>query len=499
MKLKVLTEGMEAVDVRGSLDVDISGIAYDSRKVEKGNLFVAFKGEKSDGHDFIDDSIKKGASAIVCEKQFSGDNLSKEITLFKVADTRKALAFLSNNFYEKPSEKITVIGITGTNGKTTTTYIVKSILEAWGKSVGIIGTINYLIKNKRYDAPYTTPEAPEFQAMLGEMMFSGCEYVVAEVSSHSLAQKRADYTNFQTAVFTNLTRDHLDFHATMEDYFNAKTRLFYELLSAKGTAVINSDDIWGKKLIAGFKGSLLTYGIEHDADFAAVNINSSYDGLVFEFRFRNETHKVKSRLIGLHNVYNTLSAIGAAYSVGVPFDVIEKGIEKAEDVRGRFEKINAEQDFLCIVDYAHSEDALERLICTAIELKKSFHRDNIKIITVFGCGGNRDRGKRPRMGAIATKLSDVVVITSDNPRDEDPDAIINEIVSGASRNNFVVEPNRRSAIKKAVEIAEAGDILLLAGKGHEDYQLIKGVKHRFSDREEAEEAIKEKLEGRINK
>lgn len=499
MKLKILTKDMEEIDIKGLIDVDISGIAYDSRTVKKGDLFVAVKGEKSDGHNFIDDAIKRGASVVVCEKQFSGDNLSKEIVLFKVADARKALAFLSNNFYEKPSEKMTVIGITGTNGKTTTSYIIKSIFEAWGKSVGLIGTINYLIKDKRYDAPHTTPEAPDFQSMLSEMLSSGCTHVVTEVSSHSLSQKRVDYTNFKTAVFTNLTRDHLDFHMTMEDYFDAKARLFYELLSKKGTAVINFDDIWGRKLIEGFKGNCLTYGIEQGADFAAVNINSSYDGLVFEVKFKDQVHKIKSHFIGLHNVYNVLSAIGAAFSAGVPFDVIKKGIENTEDVKGRFEKVNAGQDFLCIVDYAHTEDALERLIYTAIELKNSFHKDKIKIITVFGCGGNRDKGKRPKMGAIATKLSDVVVITSDNPRDEDPDQIIKEIVSGASRNNFIVKPDRKSAIKEAVETAEAGDILLLAGKGHEDYQIIKGEKHKFSDRETVEEAIKEKLKGKHKK
>ena len=518
MKLKMLIKDMEIKEMTGSADVDVIGVAYDSRKVKQGDVFIAVKGEKVDGHSFINDAIKKGASAVVYEKAVSSQYppqppLSKGgieggVVFIRVNDSRKALAYISNNFYERPSDELAIIGVTGTNGKTTTTYLLKSILEAWGKEVGLIGTISYIVKGRHYDAPHTTPEAPEFQAMLSEMLLSGCSHVVTEVSSHALAQRRVDYTNFDVAVFTNLTRDHLDFHATMEDYFRAKERLFKEILSKEGTSVINYDDVWGRKLIGDISGKVLTYGLETGADMAAVNIKDFFEGLVIDIKFRDRVHGVKSSLIGMHNVYNILSAAGAAVSLNVPWDVIIDGIRKMSSVKGRFEKVDAGQDFLCIVDYAHTEDALERLIYTARELMKSSEvrsqspsatrrggKSEVRqqrIITVFGCGGNRDKGKRPIMGKIATSLSDYVVITSDNPRDEDPVEIIKEIEAGASRRNYVIEPDRREAIRKAVKLAEAGDILLLAGKGHEDYQEIKGIRHKFSDREALEDAIRDR-------
>ncbi|MBI5203810.1 MAG: UDP-N-acetylmuramoyl-L-alanyl-D-glutamate--2,6-diaminopimelate ligase [Nitrospirae bacterium] len=490
MKLKMLIKDMEIKEMTGSADVDVIGVAYDSRKVKHGDVFIAMKGEKVDGHSFINDAVKRGAAAIVYEK-VTGSELkadSNKLTAIKVHDSRKALAYISNNFYERPSDELAIIGVTGTNGKTTTTYLLKSILEAWGKEVGLIGTISYIVKDRHYDAPHTTPEAFEFQAMLSEMLLSGCSHVVTEVSSHALAQRRVDYTNFDVAVFTNLTRDHLDFHATMEDYFRAKERLFKEILLKEGTSVINYDDVWGRKLIGDISGNVLTYGLETGADMAAVNIKDSFEGLVIDIKFRDRVYGIKSPLIGMHNVYNILSAAGAAVSLNVPWDVIIDGIRKMSSVKGRFEKVDAGQDFLCIVDYAHTEDALERLIYTARGLLKG----QGKIITVFGCGGNRDKGKRPVMGKIATSLSDYVVITSDNPRDEDPVEIIKEIEAGASRRNYVIEPDRREAIRNAVKLAEAGDILLVAGKGHEDYQEIKGVRHKFSDREALEGAIRDR-------
>ena len=536
MTLKMLIKDMEIKEMTGSADVDVIGVAYDSRKVKRGDIFIAVKGEKVDGHSFINDAVKKGAVAVVYEKSevsrsdpqsetrlyerrpVSGSqksevnlaisNRQSAISFIHVKDSRNALAYISNNFYGRPSDELAIIGVTGTNGKTTTTYLLKAILEAWGKEVGLIGTISYTVKDRHYDAPHTTPEAPEFQAMLSEMLLSGCSHVVTEVSSHALAQRRVDYTNFDVAVFTNLTRDHLDFHATMEDYFRAKERLFKEILLREGTSVINYDDVWGRKLIGDISGKVLTYGIETGADMAAVNIKDSLEGLVMDIKFRDRVHGVKSPLIGMHNVYNILSAAGAAVSLNVPWDVIIDGIRKMSSVKGRFEKVDAGQDFLCIVDYAHTEDALERLIYTARELMKSSEARSQsppatrrggksevrqqRIITVFGCGGNRDKGKRPIMGKIATSLSDYVVITSDNPRDEDPVEIIKEIEAGASRRNYVIEPDRREAIRKAVKLAEAGDILLIAGKGHEDYQEIKGVRHKFSDREALEDTIRDR-------
>ena len=385
MNLKTLIKDMEINEITGSADVEVAGIAYDSRKVKPGDVFVAAKGEKCDGHDFISDAVKKGAVAVVHEEhenKLLAD--SYQLTAIKVSDSREALAYLSNNFYEKPSDKLTVIGVTGTNGKTTATYLIKSILEAWGKDAGLIGTINYLVKDRHYDAPHTTPEALEFQSVLNEMVSAGCTHVVTEVSSHALAQKRVDYTGFSVAVFTNLTRDHLDFHITMEDYFRAKERLFKELLLKDGTSVINFDDPYGRRLISELKtsqqgaanirdsktGNVITYGIETGADIVAVNIKNSFDGLMFDINFNGRTYNVQSPLIGIYNVYNILSAVGAAVSLNVPWDMIISGIKNMGSVKGRFQKVDLGQNFLCIVDYAHTEDALERLICTARELIK---------------------------------------------------------------------------------------------------------------------------------
>jgi UDP-N-acetylmuramoyl-L-alanyl-D-glutamate--2,6-diaminopimelate ligase len=535
---------------QGWEDLNISGVDYDSRKVKKGCLFVAIKGERYDGHDFIEDAIKNGSVAIVHEKVNppsikkgrSGIN-NPSLIFIQVKNTRKALACISHNFCGMPSDSLTLIGITGTNGKTTTTYLLKSILESWGKEVGLIGTIQYLIKDRIYPAPYTTPESLEFHGLLKDMLLSGCTYVVSEVSSHALAQYRVDSTIFNTAVFTNITRDHLDFHKTMDNYFKAKERLFKELLDKDGTAVINVDDPYGKRLVSlliNGKPSqmILTYGLEPGADIIASEIDNSFRGLRFRVSFQGKDYYLSSRLIGIPNVYNILSAVGASISLLVPWQVILEGIEKAGNVKGRFEKVDMGQEFLCIIDYAHTEDALERLIYTAKELIKKSEvsstpsltlsplapcssktyctgreggqgwgedsesqtmNSSSRIITVFGCGGDRDRGKRPCMGAVATRLSDTVIITSDNPRSEDPADIIKEIVSGAVRNNYLIEPDRRGAIKKAVDMAGDGDIVLIAGKGHEDYQEIKGVRSPFSDRDILEEVIKDKLKVQSSK
>ena len=499
----------------GEGDMDISGVAYDSRKVKENCLFVAITGERCDGHDFIKDVIEGGAAAIVYEHNIADcgfrnselnseiRNLQSAISLIPVKNTRKALACIANNFYGRPSDRLTLIGITGTNGKTTTTYILKSILESWGKEVGLIGTIQYLIKDRVYPALHTTPESLEFQGLLKDIFLSGCTHVISEVSSHALAQYRVDGAGFKTAVFTNLTGDHLDFHKTMEDYFRAKERLFRELLNKDGTSVINLDDPYGRSLVSSLVAfcrsqNILTYGLETGADIMAVDIDNSFQGLRFKILFRGRNYDISSHLIGQPNVYNIMSAVGVSISLGVPWQVILKGIEKAGNVTGRFEKVDIGQGFLCIIDYAHSEDALERLIYTARELiKKSEVRtlnSSSRIITFFGCGGDRDRGKRPRMGAVATRLSDFVIITSDNPRSEEPADIIKEIEGGIVSKNYLIEPYRREAIMKAVDMADDGDIVLIAGKGHEDYQEIKGVRYRFNDRDVIEGAIKDKLQ-----
>lgn len=500
---------------------------YDSRDVKEGGLFVAVRGENFNGHDFIEDAIRKGAAAIVYESSqwpVASDQEAALIAKYPgiawigVDDTRDAMAAISSDFYRRPSEGLTVIGITGTNGKTTTSYIIRSILRAWGKRTGLIGTISYMIDDTAYDAPHTTPESPDFQALLREISDRDCSHVIAEISSHALSQKRADYTKFRSAVFTNLTRDHLDFHHTMEDYFSAKKRLFTELLPENGTAVINIDDPYGERLAAeaeGGKIKIITYSIkDQEADVSAADIKAAFGGLSFRLRHKGIEEEIECPLVGTINVYNILSAVGVSLSLNIPIEIIKEGIAMTGVVKGRFEKVDVGQDFLAVVDYAHTEDALERLLLTARQLLEAYHfaakterlmkvkrqqfsmpvksekSDKGKIITVFGCGGNRDRGKRVKMGEIAAKLSDFVIVTSDNPRNEDPKRIIREIEKGIDGDNYIVIPDRSVAISMAVELASSGDIVLVAGKGHEDYQEIQGVRHDFSDRVALENAIK---------
>lgn len=494
MMLREVIEGIEAKEISGDLDRGISGISYDSRKVLRDHLFVAVRGEHVDGHDFIHDAVRRGAGAVLQEHAAAAPlqaGVGRSVTVITVHDSRGALALVSNNFYRRPSRQLVTIGVTGTNGKTTTTYIIKSILEAWGKRVGLIGTIQYIINDKVYEAVHTTPEALELQEFMSRMYQAGCRYAVSEVSSHALAQKRVDGTEFRVAVFTNLTRDHLDYHKTMEDYFFAKERLFTELMQEEGVAVINHDDPFGRRLIAdlkarsGEKRSVISYGLEPGADLAATDITNAFSGLQFTVVMNDDRHRIASPLMGIPNVYNILAAAAAARALGVPWETILRGIENTGTVRGRFEKIGLGQGFLAVLDYAHTEDALERLIHTARSLTRG------RIITVFGCGGDRDRGKRPRMGAIATRLSDQVIITSDNPRSEDPGAIIREVAAGAEQKNFLVVPDRKEAIHKAVAMAAKDDVVLIAGKGHETYQEMGGRLYPFSDREVLEEAIRQ--------
>lgn len=482
------------------LDTEISGIAYDSRKVVRNGIFVAIRGENVNGHDFIADAIKNGAVAVVGEKtKFS----AAPFLFVRVDDGRKALACIANNFYERPSENLSVIGITGTNGKTTTSYLIKSILEAWEKRVGLIGTIEYSIGDRRYEALHTTPESVEFQGLLREMVAAGCSHVVTEISSHSLSQKRVDYTRFVAVVFTNLTRDHLDFHETMENYYVAKERLFTNLLAQGSTAVINVDDEWGRRLLetmkarraTGTRGNewprIMTYGTGRDADVCASATNDTPLGISFSLIFGSEEYRVESPLIGTPNVYNLLAAIAAGIALDVPMQAIQKGIRNTGSVKGRLEKVDMGQDFLCFIDYAHTPDALERLILTARTIMKNRDRSG-RVITLFGCGGDRDKGKRAIMGEIASRLSDYLIVTSDNPRSEDPRTILEEVESGMVRRNFMTVPDRREAITMAVERAESGDIVLIAGKGHEEYQEVMGVRYSFSDREVVETAIRER-------
>ncbi len=531
MDMKIKDILMKDFDVKGDIEINISGVKYDSRDVKSGDLFVAIKGENFDGHNFIEDAVRRGAVAIVYEQSAISNqqsamlmNTYPDIVWIGVGDCRDAVASISHNFYRRPSEEAAVIGITGTNGKTTTSYLIKSILEKWGKGVGLIGTITYLIKDVAYDAPHTTPESPDFQALLRQMLDAGCSHVVTEVSSHSLSQKRVDYTKFKVAIFTNLTRDHLDFHQTMEDYFMAKERLFTELLEENGAAVINADDPYGERLVNDLKGrgmKILTYAINNrDADITAFDIKTTFKGTSFRLQTKSSelqtlnSELFGSPLVGVTNVYNILSSICAALSLNIPIKIIKEGIAMTGLVKGRFEKVDIGQDFLAVVDYAHTEDALERLLMTARQLLEAYRfaektekmlktkrqeysiseeREVGKIITVFGCGGNRDRGKRSKMGEIAAKLSDFVIITSDNPRNESPRGIIRDIEKGIEGDNYIVIPDRSVAISMAVELASSGDIVLISGKGHEAYQEIQGRRYDFSDRTALENAIRRSI------
>jgi UDP-N-acetylmuramoyl-L-alanyl-D-glutamate--2,6-diaminopimelate ligase len=500
MILKELLNALETTGVTGDTGVDIAGIAYDSRKVKPGCLFVAMRGEKVDGHDYIKDAARRGAIAVICENPPSEplsegmDNPSPP-TIVLVRDARSALASAASAFFVNPSSALAVTGITGTNGKTTTSYLLKSILQAWGKKVGLIGTIQYMIGEEIFAATHTTPESLELQELLSRMRAAGCSHVVSEVSSHALAQRRVNCTTFAAAVFTNLTRDHLDFHRTMEEYYQAKTRLFMELLPAERQSIINQDDPYGRRLSCELRKlgrKVYTYGLEAGSDLLACDIGTSFAGLKFKIIAEGGRYDIASPLVGLPNVYNILSAAGASRALGVPWEAILKGIRTSGNVRGRFEKVEAGQKFLAVVDFAHTEDALERLIYTAKGLTKG------RVITVFGCGGDRDRGKRALMGAVATRLSDFVVITSDNPRSERPEEIIREIVAGATRKNYLTEPDRAEAIRRAVLIAGDSDIVIVAGKGHEQYQETDGMKIAFNDREVLEKSI-ERLIANNNK
>ncbi len=491
-----LTELLKGLNIsRPPRDVEVEDITSNSKEVREGSLFVAIKGERFDGHDFIEEAIRRGAVAFVIQNPEHAMKL-KDRPVIIVDDSRKALALLSSNFYGRISEKIPVIGITGTNGKTTTAFLIKSILNEAGIKTGLIGTIHYEIGDEILPALHTTPDAIGFQGLLKRMYDKGCRAVVAEVSSHALALKRVDGTIFERAVFTNLTRDHLDFHKDMDSYFLAKKRLFKELLKDDGISIINQDDEYGRLLKADLKNTL-TYGII-SGNIRAININNTLHGLRFDVVMegvkegRRSSYSVESALTGMFNVYNILAAFATGLSLDIPVSAIVEGIKSLRSVKGRFQRIDMGQDFLVVVDYAHTPDALERLILTAREILAA--RDvGGRIITVFGAGGDRDRGKRPLMGEIATRLSDLVVITNDNPRSEDPSSIIADILRGVRGENYRVIPDRFEAIREAIRMAEKGDIVLIAGKGHEEYQEIKGERFHFSDQESAALAIKERM------
>lgn len=507
MELKKLLEGVEIRRIIGDVSKEIQGIAYHSRQVEKGFLFAALRGMETDGHHYIEAAIQNGAEAILLE---DGPEISTS-TLIYVPNSRQALAKVSSNFYGNPSSTLTLIGITGTNGKTTTTYLLEAILKKAGFHVGVLGTINYRFNEKVFPSTNTTPESLDLQRILWEMSREGVSHVIMEVSSHGLNLDRVFGCQFDCALFTNFTPEHLDFHKTLDHYFESKKRLFSTLLvksqKPKKFAVINEDDPKGREIIDGVEVPTLRYGLHPSCEISVDQIESTFEGL----RFRLKTPKgeifLHSKLIGDFNLYNLMASAAVGIGMGIPLDVIQQGIESVEGIPGRFEKVQNRKGIHLIVDYAHTHDALERALKGLKNILKNIPEKG-KVITVFGCGGDRDRTKRPLMGEVAGRYSDLTIITSDNPRTEDPIGIIQEVEKGLisipieelsldrlnswrSKKGFLKIPDRREAIRVAIRMAQPHDTILIAGKGHEDYQIIGREKFPFDDRIEAQKALEE--------
>jgi UDP-N-acetylmuramoyl-L-alanyl-D-glutamate--2,6-diaminopimelate ligase len=483
MELSEVIAGIEGVRVTGGTRLRIAAVACDSRKVARATLFFAMPGAKTDGNEFIAEALARGAVAIASPNPLPA-NIPHDVAWVEVSagTERKALALAAANFYGHPANALHLAGVTGTNGKTTITFILDSILRAAGWKTGRIGTTGYQTPRGSRAANNTTPESLDLQEMFAEIRDAGGTAAVLEVSSHALAMDRVWGCHFAAAIFTNLTRDHLNFHKTFEEYFEAKRLLFSGTgAGAPDVAVINIDDPYASRLQALAKRTL-TYGLNEAADLTARKFSLSFSGLEFTAQTPAGKIEVHSSLVGRINVYNILAAIGAALALDVPVTKIEDGITNLEQVPGRFERIDEGQPFLVVVDYAHADDALRNLISTARELNPAG-----RIITLFGAGGERDRSTRPPMGEAAGSLSDLVILTSDNPRTEDPLLIINDVVVGLQKVNarYRIEPDRDTALEIAIDEAKAGDIVLLAGKGHENYQILRDRTYEFDDREKA--------------
>jgi UDP-N-acetylmuramoyl-L-alanyl-D-glutamate--2,6-diaminopimelate ligase len=461
----------------------VAGLEYDSRRSGPGFLFFAFPGAKVDGRIFASQAIEKGAIAVVSELEppagFSGPWI-------RVEHGRNALATSARNFYGAPDDRIKLTGITGTNGKTTTSYLADSVMRAAGHVTALIGTIEYHLAGTVIPAANTTPESLDLFRIFDRLERAGGTTATMEVSSHALELGRAYGLRFHTAVFTNLTRDHLDFHGTMEAYFDAKRKLFApEGAPAPSYAVLNADDEWAHRIAPLASTRILWYGLSDRAAYRAREVRFGFDGLEFHLEAEGSRFFVRSPLVGQHNVYNILAAICTGLSYGIDMATIIRGIEECRSVPGRFERVDLGQPYLVVVDYAHTDDALKNLIAVARGLKPK------RVLTVFGCGGDRDRTKRPLMGMAAAEASDFVVLTSDNPRSEDPLAIINDALVGLRRFDtpHIIEPDRETAIRRAIQQAEAGDIVLIAGKGHEPYQVLRDKTIDFDDRAVAREIL----------
>lgn len=466
MKLDVLVKDLP----QALSGIEITDITNNSEKVTKGTLFVCVKGTKTDGHRFANSAFESGAAAILTEKDLG---LSNQVI---VDDTRAAYAYACSAFFGHPSKKMKIIGVTGTNGKTTVTYLLKSMLERFGCKVGLIGTICNMIGDETIEAHNTTPEAYELQSLLARMADAGCEYVVMEVSSHALDQKRVYGIEFEVAIFTNLTQDHLDYHGTMENYRNAKKLLF----KSSKNAIINIDDENGMSMVENSNCKVVTYSsVRNDADYLAKGIVQRADGTSFEFVGNEEIGHVKLKTPGVFSVYNAMAAGCCAIALGYPFKDVVSSLSLADGVKGRAEVVPTGRDFTVIIDYAHTPDGLKNILSTINACKSG------RLVTLFGCGGDRDSTKRPIMGEVAARMSDFVIVTSDNPRSEDPQKIIEDIVEGMKYIDtpYKVVENRAQAIQYAVSNAQKGDIIVLAGKGHETYQVLSSGTIHFDERE----------------
>lgn len=487
MKLSTILQGISISQFRGDPDVPISAVVTDSRAVTPGSLFIALKGSRHDGHRFVDEAVARGASAVMVEEPVT---VAAGVCVVQVEDTQSAQALVGKNFYGDPAAQLKLIGITGTKGKTTTAFLIHSILQAAGCKAGLIGTNYNLVNGERQPAVNTTPASLELHRLFAEMVKGQTEYVVMEVSSHAIALGRIAGLNFYRGVFTNISRDHLDFHRTFDEYLKVKTRFIANLPAATAKAIINLDDPFGPQIAAATAAETIGYGLEQEAPVRAENIKTTMKETLFDLVGPAGRVPLRLNLIGRFNVYNALAASALGFSLGLNGETIRRGLARLAGVPGRFEIVPTRGDYTIVVDYAHTPDSLKNLLTTARVLVKN------RLITVFGCGGNRDQGKRPLMGEIAAELSDYTIITNDNPRWEDPEVIAEQIKAGflarKPNGNVTVLLDRGEAIRQAVLMAEAGDMVVIAGKGHETDQDFGAYKIHFDDKEAAQAAAQEK-------
>jgi len=482
MKLNQLLKDVQPIVIKGEKRLDIENISYNSKQIKSSGLFFAIRGKERDGYEFIDEAIERGALVVVAEKDFIA---YKNVTKVIVRDIRKACALIAANFCSHPSRRVKTTGITGTNGKTTTLYLIAAIMQYSGRNCGMIGTINYRIGDRLIPAVNTTPSPISLQMFLREMEVSGITSCAMEVSSHALDQKRVDAIEFDKAIFTNLTSEHLDYHRDMKEYFSAKSKLF-GMLKEDATAIINCDDNYGRLLIKTCKAKILTYGIKHMADIQAYDIKMSTEGTSFSVKTPKQVLDIETPLIGEYNIYNILASIAFAYSAGLEPVNMQDAIRGFKGAPGRLQRVGSiNGEFSVFIDYAHTDDALFNVLNALREIVKG------RIILVFGCGGNRDVKKRPRMAKVAARLADYVVITSDNPRSEDPENIIEDIIAGLPKGfkDYKALIDRKKAIEHAIALAKVNDIVLVAGKGHESYQVFKNTTITFDDKKIAEEVL----------